>query len=100
MTSAPLSRRGFLAATSVSVLASGPAGAFSIEPAPPAVKALIQAACEAPALHARLVAELEAALEGRDAVPSERVAALAAAACPVCGCALLSESASPGASGR
>ncbi|MCC7048120.1 MAG: hypothetical protein IT562_15515 [Alphaproteobacteria bacterium] len=46
-------------------------------------------ACEAPANHAQLLAEIDAALAGRTLTAEETRAIRAAQRCPLCGCALV-----------
>ncbi|MBL8704439.1 MAG: hypothetical protein JNM30_06340 [Rhodospirillales bacterium] len=74
-------------------LAAGATGArvaqgFEIQDAPPATRELYRLACEAPAKHVQLLAEIDAQLAGRHLSAAEIQAIKARATCPLCGCAL------------
>jgi hypothetical protein len=78
---------GAFGAGALSALArSRRAAAFQVEPASPAVTALMNAHCEAASAHEQLVRDLLA----RFAVLGEEEAAaqVRAMACPICGCSL------------
>ncbi|MCK6450660.1 MAG: hypothetical protein L6R19_07350 [Alphaproteobacteria bacterium] len=69
-------------------LAAGAARAFQIQEMPPATARAYLAACEAPALHAQLLAEIDAQLAGRTLSADEIARIKSDARCPLCGCAL------------
>ncbi len=66
----------------------GPARAFEIQDAPPATRELYRLACEAPAKHVQLLAEIDAQLAGRHLSAQEIASIKAKTTCPLCGCAL------------
>lgn len=70
--------------------ASSGARAFQIQEMPPATARSYLAACEAPSLHARLLAEVDAQLAGRKLTPEEVQRLKSETRCPFCGCALAS----------
>jgi hypothetical protein len=73
------------------------ARAFEIQDAPPATRDLYRLACEAPAKHVQLLAEIDAQLAGRQLSAQEIAAIKAKTACPFCGCALgLADAGAPG----
>lgn len=85
-----LDRRALLAAAgtaAVGALAPRPGRALSIEPAPPAVAAMLDGRCEGPGLHLRILSDLLDRL-GVDRSDSAAVARVQAMPCPVCGCNL------------
>lgn len=69
--------------------AAGSARAFQIEEASPQTRQLYSLACEAPARHVQLLAEIDAQLAGRHLSGADIAAIKARAACPFCGCALV-----------
>ena len=77
--------------------AAVPAGAraFQIQEMPPGIARSYLAACEAPARHAELLAEIDARLEGRALGDAERQRVRAEARCPICGCALAAAQPTP-----
>ena len=64
------------------------ARAFEIQEASPGTRALYRLACEAPAKHVQLLAEIDAQLAGRQLSAAEIQAIKDKATCPLCGCAL------------
>jgi hypothetical protein len=87
-----MTRRRFLSSTAIVGLAAfvpGLASAFSVEPADVQSARLYLTACgnQDAETHRRLAADLRAELEGKSEAEIEE--AIAAARCPVCGCALL-----------
>jgi len=77
-----------LGAGAAGTLLAGTARGFQIQDMPPATERLYRLACEAPARHAQLLAEIDAQLAGRRLGESEIQAIRAKATCPLCGCAL------------
>jgi hypothetical protein len=65
------------------------ARALSLEPMPEAMKSSYLAACEAPSLHLRLLAEIDAKLAGRELTAAQIAAVRAESRCPLCGCPLV-----------
>lgn len=75
----------------------GAARAFEIQDAPPATRELYRLACEAPAKHVQLLAEIDAQLAGRHLSAQEIASIKAKTTCPLCGCALTqADHAAPG----
>jgi hypothetical protein len=77
-------------------LAAGAAHGFQIQEMPQATARSYLAACEAPSLHARLLAEVDAQLAGRNLTPEEVQRLKNETRCPFCGCALASPAAPSG----
>jgi len=75
-------------AVGVGTLGAGTARAFEIQDAPPATRDLYRLACEAPAKHVQLLAEIDAQLAGRHLSADDIQAIKARATCPLCGCSL------------
>lgn len=69
--------------------AAGSARAFQLQEMGPGTERVYRAACEAPALHAQLLAEVDAQLAGRHLSAEEVQAIKASTRCPFCGCALV-----------
>lgn len=91
MTCYALPRRRFLGLGTIlaaSTALATTARAFEIQEAPPATRELYRLACEAPAKHVQLLAEIDAQLTGRNLSANEIQAIKAKATCPLCGCAL------------
>lgn len=87
-----IGRRRFLglgASVATAAAGAGAARAFQIQEMPVPTARAYRLACEAPADHAQLLAEIDAALQGRRLPPDEVRAIRAAARCPLCGCALV-----------
>ena len=75
---------------------SAGARAFQIQEMPPGTARTYLAACEAPAAHARLLAEIDAQLAGRTLSADEVARLKSEARCPLCGCALAAPTAPAG----
>ena len=79
-------------------LAATPAAALSLEAMTDSVKSSYLAACEAPSLHAELLAEIDAKLGGGGLTREQVAAVKAANRCPLCGCPLVeADLSAPGA---
>lgn len=98
MSKHPYPRRRFLglgATLAAGTVGAGAARAFEIQDAPPATRDLYRLACEAPAKHVQLLAEIDAQLAGRHLSAPEIASIKAATACPFCGCALADANGAP-----
>lgn len=98
MSQHPYPRRLFLglgAALATGSVGAGAARAFEIQDASPATRDLYRLACEAPAKHVQLLAEIDAQLAGRHLSAREIAAIKARTACPFCGCSLAEASEAP-----
>ncbi|MCC6468241.1 MAG: hypothetical protein IT563_07965 [Alphaproteobacteria bacterium] len=82
---------GVFAATGTATLHA--AGAFQLQEMNVPTARAYRLACEAPANHAQLLAEIDASLAGRTLTAEETQAIRAAARCPLCGCALVAAAA-------
>jgi hypothetical protein len=89
-----MATRRALFAAALATAAAGPARAFRLEPADGETEALVAAraeACTVDGLHARLQADLAAALEtaAREGRSPEEVLTAVFSRCPLCGCGLV-----------
>ena len=88
-----ISRRKFLGSTTVgaaaaTAAAAAPAHAFRVEEASEPVLEAYYSVCRPTGFHQRLLAEIEAALQGQEVPPdlAERLSAAEKGPCPLCGC--------------
>ena len=98
MTAMAVDRRLLLAGALGALARSRRAAAFQVEPASPAVTALMTAHCEAASAHEQLVRDLLVRFAALGEVEAEaRVRTLA---CPICGCSLAAAVPAPPPDGR
>ncbi len=88
-----ISRRKFLGSTTVgaaaaTAAATAPAHAFRVEEATEPVLEAYYSVCRPTGFHERLLAEIEATLQGQEVPPdlAERLLSAEEAPCPLCGC--------------
>ena len=71
------------------------AGAFELQKMGPAMARSYLSACETPALHAQMLAEVDAALAGRPLTAQQVAELRTSARCPICGCPLVAAALPP-----
>lgn len=84
----PIGRRHVLGLGLAALAGARGAAAFQIQDMPVPTARAYRLACEAPANHARLLAEIDAQLAGRRLSDGEIAAIRGRALCPLCGCNL------------